>query len=301
MTDELASHRRAIERIAERWPAFLAKRRERLAQQERLGRAAEKVAEDILADLFTDVLDWTVADLNHQVDFADLLLSRLAVKYLLVEAKRPGSLARNAAGARAALDQACRYAAEQRVRVVAISDGEMLYAADVVDGGLTDRVFVQLDADEPQQSLWWLSVHGIYRPRPDRDDAKLRVISPPGAQSSDSAAPSDGEVQLLHHKYHLPCSCFAFVGNAADPATWKLPYRCADGSPDHARLPKAIQAILTNYRGEKVGAIPDTAIRGVLERLSGAAGELGRLPKQAPDTAPVYRELTDALEQWDKT
>ena len=154
-----------------------------MAQQERLGRAAEKVAEDILADLFTDVLDWTVADLNHQVDFADLLLSRLAVKYLLVEAKRPGSLARNAAGARAALDQACRYAAEQRVRVVAISDGEMLYAADVVDGGLTDRVFVQLDADEPQQSLWWLSVHGIYRPRPDRDDAKLRVISPPGTQS----------------------------------------------------------------------------------------------------------------------
>ncbi len=153
MTEDLASYRRAVARIESQWQAFLAKRKDRLAQQERYGRAAERVAEEILSDLFTEVLDWTLADLNLQVDFADMLLSRLAVKYLVLEAKRPGSLARDTVAARAALDQACRYAAEQHVKVVAVSDGEMLYAADVVDGGLSDRVFVQLDAGEPPQAL----------------------------------------------------------------------------------------------------------------------------------------------------
>ncbi len=118
------------------------------------------------------------------------------------------------------------------------------------------------------------------------------------ASGENAAAPSPADPVLLHHKYKLPCSCFAFVGDAADPTTWKLPYRCADGVPDHARLPKAIQAILTNYRGEKVATVPESAIPAVLKRLSEAAAELGRMPSQAPDTAPAYRELAEALEQW---
>lgn len=259
--------------------------------------AAEKVAEDIAADLFTDVLDWTVADLNHQVGFADLLLSRLGVKYLLLEAKRPGALAWNARAVNQALDQACRYAAEQHVRVVAVSDGVMLYAADVANGGLQDRLFARLDVDEAPTALWWLSVHGIYRDRPDRADAALQPLQPPASDGQSGDAPAAGDVVLLHHKYHLPARCFAYVGDASDPSTWHLPYRCHDGSVDRARLPKAIQAILTNYRGAKVATVPEAAVHAVLRRLSDAATELGRMPAQASDTAPVYRQLAETLEQ----
>jgi hypothetical protein len=294
---DLASYQHCIEHIGARWPTFAAKRRERLAQQERHGTAAEKVAEDIIADLFTDVLDWTVADLNHQVGFADLLLSRLSVKYLLLEAKRPGALAWNSRAVHQALDQACRYAAEQHVRIVAVSDGVMLYAADVTNGGLQDRVFARLDTDEATDALWWLSVHGIYRDRPDRSDAALHQLSPVSSGGDFENAAMGAEGELLHHKYHLPARCFAYVGDASNPSTWHLPCRCANGSVDHARLPKAIQAILTNYRGAKVSKVPEAAIPAVLRRLSDAAGELGRMPAQAPDTAPVYRQLAAALEQ----
>jgi len=54
MVEDLASHRRSVERIRSNWPTFLEKRKERLKQQERLGVAAEKVAENILEDLFTE-------------------------------------------------------------------------------------------------------------------------------------------------------------------------------------------------------------------------------------------------------
>jgi hypothetical protein len=51
-----------------------------------------------------------------------------------------------------------RYADEQKVKAVAVSDGVILYAANIADGGLRDRVFVSLSAGEPPLALWWLSV-----------------------------------------------------------------------------------------------------------------------------------------------
>lgn len=63
--------------------------------------------------------------------------------------KRPGSLAWSRRAVECALDQAMRYASEQRVKAVAISDGLMLYAADVADGGLRDRIFVSLSESDP--------------------------------------------------------------------------------------------------------------------------------------------------------
>src|SRR5579875_789167 len=161
----LASYRRCVERIHSAWPAFLERRRQRLAEQERYGKASEKVAENILEDLFTLVLDWELTDLNHQVQYADLVLTHQGIKYLLVEVKRPGALAWNRHAVERALEQARRYAAEQRVKCIAISDGVMLYAAHPRHGGLEDRVFVSLTDVEPPLDLWWLSVHGIYRPR----------------------------------------------------------------------------------------------------------------------------------------
>lgn len=292
---DLASYRDAVARIRERWPAFLAKRGQRLAEQVRNGHAAERATECILEDLFTEVLDWTAADLNHQVQFADLMLSRLSVKWLIVEAKRPGALAWNAQAVQRAMDQACRYAAEQHVRCVAVSDGQMLYAADVGNGGLLDRVFVSLTSAEAPDALWWLDVHGIYRPLEASGDPEMWL---PAIPEETTTAPAEAPPELLHQKYHLPARCFAYVGNAADQTTWKLPYRESGGRPDSRRLPKAIQSILSNYRGERVRGIPDGAVEDVLLRLKEAASELGKLPSQTANSAPAYANLIAALEQF---
>ena len=299
MTDDLtalASYRHTIDRIRERWSDFLARRSERLRQHGRFGGAAEKVAEDIVQDLFTEVLDWSIGDLNNQVDYADLLLSRLSVKHLLVEVKRPGALAWNRRAVDAALNQAHGYADAQKVRCIAVTDGAMIYATDIINGGRHPRVFTPLDSLEAPLTLWWLSVQGIWRPRVDCDDAVLpepSVRAP--ADSSDTPAEAP---PILHPKYKIPCCCFAYVGDASRPATWKLPYMHADGSIDVARLPKAIQSILSNYRGATVHAVPETAVPDVLVRLACAAAALGRMPHQCPATAPIYQQLSGALEQF---
>ena len=299
--EDLASYRHCVERIHNRWAEFGDKRRARLEQHARYGAASEKVAENILEDLFTEVLDWTVADLNNQVEYSDLMLSRLGIKYLLIETKRPGSLAWSRNAVEAALDQALRYADEQKVKCVGISDGGMLYAADRAPGGLHDRVFVSLEASDPPEALWWLSVHGIYRPRADTQDAVLRLLPEvPDAtpQEGDAGAAQAGA--LVHPKYKVPAHCFGYVGDAGDPATWKLPFCLADGSPDAKRLPKAIQCILSNYRGAKVSGIPEHAIPDVLVRLAQAAARMGKMPGQAGQSAAVYQQLADALEQLGK-
>ena len=83
------------------------------------------------------------------------------------------------------------------------------------------------------------------------------AVDLPAAPAQASPAAGTADEGLLHPKYHLPARCFAYVGRADAPTRWKLPYRHADGSVDHARLPKAVQSILSNYRGLKVGSIPD--------------------------------------------
>lgn len=290
----LTSYKRCQGKIADAWPAFQARRRERLAQRERFGTAAEKVAENILEDLFTMVLDWSLSEVNNQVDYADIVLTRLGVKQLVVEVKRPGALAWNERSVDLALAQAQRYADEQKVRSIAVSDGEMLYSRDRIPGGYQDRAFIRLNSPVPPKDLWWLSTDGIYRTRQDDGGARLRLLpDAPAAMPhvrGDSAEP-------VHPKYKLPASCFAYVGNAADPRTWHLPYLRADGTPDLARFPKAIQAILSNYRGARVSSVPEPAIPEVLVILGRTARLLGKLPATTPGSARSYLQLQDALDQ----
>jgi hypothetical protein len=135
---------------------------------------------------------------------------------------------------------------------------------------------------------------GIYRAR-----TQVEGLAPPLLPEEPPQKPVADQVlteELLHHKYHLPARCFAYVANAADAGTWKLPYLVKDGSVDAKRLPKAIQSILTNYRGAKVGAVSEAAIPDVLVRLAQAAARIGKFPTRADSSALVYRQLTIALE-----
>lgn len=283
---QLASYRRCTERINDRWESFREARADRL----RHGDETEKVAEAILEDLLTEVLDWSKGDITYQVGFADIVLSKNLAKYLVIEVKRPGTLWLGRQALESALQQARRYADEQRVSRVAASDGRFIYAVDVEHGTLKDRVLLDLDQTSPPSSLWWLSVHGIYRPCEE-------PVTWPEVEAAASPDASPSGVMPLHPKYKLPAVCFAYVGDANDPRTWKLPYRTAEGATDERRLPKAIQALLSNYRGAKVGGIPEAAIPAVLQVLARAAAAEGRMPPQATNPARAYRNLAVVLEQ----
>ena len=292
---KLASQEKCEHRIQQTWTTFQTKRAQRLEQGRRFGTAAEKITFALLEDLFSDVLDWSLADLNHEIEYADFVVTQNGIKTLIVEAKRPDRLAWNQHAVAQALEQARRYADSQRVPHLAITDGMMLYAADIGHGVLRDRVFLRIDQTKPPLDLWWLSVHGIYRPRPEATDAGWHLL-PYEPHAATLNTPSEtASAGLLHTKYKIPATCFAYVGNASRPTTWRLPYRQADGSIDRARLPKAIQAILSNYRGTKVSAIPEQAIPDVLIRLARAADELGHMPPRAINPAPVYQQLASAL------
>lgn len=285
----LAAWRHCVGRIEAAWQSFLTAREDRL----RHGGECEKVAETILEDLFTGVLDWSKGDLTYQIGFADIVLSRNLEKYLVIEVKRPGMLSLGRHTLYAALEQARRYADEQHVSRIAASDGRYLYAADIKGGGIDDRVLVDLTHHTPPLALWWLSVHGIYRACEDFSHSIPVLETEPDSVSRESPLIAP----LLHPKYQLPARCFAYVGNANDPSTWKLPYLFVDGRADGKRLPKAIQALLSNYRGAKVGGIPEQVLRDVLLRLARAAAAEGKLPPQAVNPAPAYRNLALVLEQ----
>lgn len=278
---DLARQQRCVERIRARWPAFLQARQVHLRSHS-VGRPlAEKVAENILCDLFTQVLDWTAEQVRLQENLVDLTLTRLGVKYLIVEAKRPGSLDGPGSIGRA-VRQARGYAEEHKVDKIAVSDGCILEAYDLDGPRLDLRVRTHLSDREPPESLWWLSTRGIYR-SPEIAGAAL-----PGLLDDDC---------LMHPKYQLPARCFAYVGDPQRTSTWKLPYLEADGSVDSRRLPKAIQSVLRDYRGEQV-RLPEEAVPGVLARLADAAARQGRMPDQDPTPAPIYLALRDSLHQF---
>lgn len=298
--ESVAAYRHCSDRIRAAWPEFLARRAARLQPHPLMGNTPEKITESILEDLFTNVLDWPIEGFNPQVEHADIVLSHLGIRYLIIEAKRPGALAWNRHAVDRALGQATGYADEQRVQRIAVSDGLMLYAADIADGGKSDRVFVPLDSAEAPLDLWWLSVQGIYRQCESSQGASFRLLPEEPIAVAVITEDRDGEA-LLHPTHHLPARCFAYVGDHTKPRSWKLPYLNADGTIDAKRLPKAIQCILSNYRGARVSGIPEQAIPAVLTRLADAAARSGHLPPTAANPAQVYRQLSEVLKQLDIT
>jgi hypothetical protein len=86
-------------------------------------------------------------------------------------------------------------------------------------------------------------------------------------------------------------------------ASWsRKPFkrRCPIGSPaarsTPSAWPKAIQTMLSNCRGAKVG-IPEADAKAILLRLAQAAEDEGHVPPRALGPAPVYRQLALVLEQ----
>ncbi len=275
-----------MQKISSNWPKFCELRVQHLSQAERFGAAPEKIAEEIIRDLFTLVLDWSVDSFNYQLKHSDIVLTSPGIKWIVIEAKRPGLLTYKPSRIEMAFNQVLRYAAEQKIRCAAICDGNVLFAKDVQAGGTKDRVFVDLRSNTPPNELWWLSLHGIYRPCDEPQENSDFTSS----RSADGIS-HDLELDLTHPKYKIPARCFAYVGNFSDVKTWKLPYLHFDGSVDLKRLPLAISSILKTYRGERVKTIPEPAMPEVLIRLAKAANKIGKLPVRLPDNPVTNYEL----------
>lgn len=75
--DDLARQRRCIEQIRERWPEFSDRRSVHLRSHAVGQVPCERIAENILFDLFTVVLDWIPEQVRWQEGRVDLLLTRL--------------------------------------------------------------------------------------------------------------------------------------------------------------------------------------------------------------------------------
>ena len=279
--DDLARQRRCIEQIRQRWPEFSDRRSVHLRSHAVGQVPCERIAENILFDLFTVVLDWIPEQVRWQEGRVDLLLTRLGVKHLIIEVKRPGSLDGPGSIARA-FRQARGYAEQYNVRTVAVSDGGLFEVCDLSASSFGLRLRTHFADSNPPEELWWVSTRGIYR-------------TPPSVPAGEPELPASDE--LLHPKYRLPARCFAFVGQPERTGTWKLPYLRLDGSIDERRLPKAIQAILRDYRGEHV-RLPEEHVPDVLVRLAKAAARLGRMPHQDVTPADVYLALDEALIQF---
>jgi hypothetical protein len=217
----------------------------------------------------------------------------LGIRRLLIETKRPGAL-RAPRAVEAAYLQAQGYAETLRLGMAAVSHGAHLLAADLVPGGRRTRGEADVSLEEVDQNLWWLSPDGVYRnPVPLPHPAACAPA--PGQEPVESY----DALGLLHPKYQLPVTCFAYVGSVTHPSTWHLPYLDAEGEIDHSQLPKAILAVLTDYRGAHVSSIPEEAVPLVLQRLAAAARRAGRMPPDCLEPAPVYVQLAQALLQFD--
>jgi hypothetical protein len=227
-------------------------------------------------------------------DGAHLLAAALVlgIRRLVIETKRPGALSGPHA-VEAAFLQAQGYAETLRVGLVGVSDGAHLLAADLVPGGRRIRAETDISMEEVDQNLWWLSPDGVYRNPTPLPHPAAWAPAPTQGPSEPDASPG-----LLHPKYGLPVTCFAYVGSVTHPHTWRLPYLNAEGEIDHSRLPKAIQAVLTNYRGAHVSGISEEAVPLVLRRLAEAARRAGKMPPECLEPAAVYVQLSQTLLQF---
>jgi hypothetical protein len=108
---------------------------------------------------------------------------------------------------------------------------------------------------------------------------------------------SDVKAKLANFDRH---GLVSLIADANDPRTWKLPYLAEDGAVDTGRLPGAIRAVISNYRGTKVQTIPEAAVPEVLVRLGRGAASIRKLPGQGGVPNTTYEQLAAILEQLGK-
>ncbi len=112
--------------------------------------------------------------------------------------------------------------------------------------------------------------------------------------SNDNNETSDG--LLRHPSKNLPARCFAYVGDSADPSTWRHNYLFEDGSVDKHGLELAIESFVRQYRGaQAMWGVSDEELHGVLLKLRTAAEAIGEWPCKS--RLPRFMDLAQRLDE----
>jgi hypothetical protein len=121
----------------------------------------EKVVENVIEDLLTQVLDWPLKEIAYQSGRADMVASKDGRVQMILEAKSLKDDAWQRQDMIKALHQAHGYASAHQAGVVVVSDGRTLYAETVSGEQAKPLCFIALDISKSDESLWWLSRGGI--------------------------------------------------------------------------------------------------------------------------------------------
>ncbi len=193
-------------------------------------------------------------------------------------------------------------AAVQRARGLGIGhagvcDGGLLYLEDDDGGPRRARLRVWLGQTSAPGELWWATPTGMMQPVTPMQAALF--FPPVGPAAGSAQADGSGSVGLaadaqLHPRLQLPAACFAFVGDPMRPATWKLPYRRADGRADLRRLIAAAHHAAASLATPIRGGVPYGELPVVIHRLADAARELGQLPPANCHPSGVFQRLAAA-------
>jgi len=279
--------RQTRERILEEWPSFRDRYNRIVAEFERGGRLKERDIETIFESLAEGPLGYQIEQLSVQHDRADYALVDRGLKLAIVELKNYKAFEGIQGRKRleSALIQAARYANRHRTCHLMAFDGVNLTLAEWELGQSVIKVHLHLniDSDTPPEELYYFTHYGIFR----HPTAVIWEIP--------YQADQDESLYKTHHGVKLHYTCFAYVGDIRDKATWKLPYRNPDGSVDTKRLGHAVNYLLSpgGYRGQRATSqrIPEAATHLVALRLARAYKEIGKW--RAPDTLFGFGDKPD--------
>jgi len=259
------------------WDGFCRRRQAILARAQTGGPPKERDVEDIFQALAEGPLGYQLKQLSPQRSYADYVLLDRGLKLVAVELKAFGQFRNGTSQAplAAALEQAAHYAGQQRIPNVMAFDGELLAFGKVDAGKAKIAVHLQcsVDCDTPPSDLFFLTHYGIFR------QPTTVLYSVPFEPEKDESLYKQHHGEMLHY------SCFAYVGDLRNKATWAMPYRNADGTVDTGRLGHATNYMFSpgGYRGQKASdmKIPEAATTLVALRLARAYKEIGKWQRPA--------------------
>ena len=256
------------------WPAFRGRCNRITSKLDQGMRLHEKDIETIFQALAEGPLGYEIEQLNTQQNYADYALIDRGLKLAVIEIKSFQLFADDikCPQLQSALVQAARYANRHRTPYIMAFDGQTIVLARVESSNMINvYLSVNIECDSAPPELFFFTQYGLFQ-------YPIDVLCTIPYDASD-----DEGLYKNHHGVKLHYSCFAYVGDIRDKATWIAPYRNEDGSVDTNRIGHAVNYLLSpgRYRGQKATSqrIPDAATPLVALRLAKAYKKIGKWNK----------------------